>query len=347
MPRALLAAAAGGVLLPVPMLLSSAHAAGPVTVKVPLSQASWYWRGQPGAIGSTGIAPPAAVPDPAVPAGDLAVSGPEAPAAAGLPAGPLAETYLLFDVTAIPVGSTITSFVISLPVDAKGVTADPEGAAMIACSAKTGWSGGGQAAAYGGKPSDSCDVHSPKLKATQSGYTVDIADLAQRWVKPNALNLGVAITDNPANNLTPYQVVFGPASSLIGLAASVTYVPPPAGGGSAPNAGGVAPAPPVNAAPSPQTLPGIAVAPAPTGLPAQVAQPPAPTVAPAAPAVAMSMRSADPSSPPLGFWIALVLVVLLLGTTTVVLADPRVSVSLNPDRGVAKALRSRLTLMHR
>ncbi|HVS69301.1 MAG TPA: hypothetical protein VHE56_12170 [Mycobacteriales bacterium] len=346
-PRLLLAAAVLSVLVPVPILLGSAQAAESVTVKVPLTQAGWYWRGQPGAIGSTGIAPPAAVPDPTVPAGDLAVGGPEAPAAAGLPAGPIAETYLLYDMTAVPFGSTITSFVISLPVDSKGVTADPAGAAIIACAPKTGWSGGGQAAAYGGKPTDGCNVHSPKVTATDGGkrYTVDVADLAQRWVTPNGLNLGVAITDNPANSTTAYQVVFGPESALTGLTATVTYRAPAQSG---PNGGGPPP-PPASpgAGIGSGPVPVITLSPLPPGLPAQVAQPPAPTVAPTAPVVAMSARSADPSSPPVGFWVALILIVALLGTTTFVLADRRVAVALTPDRGVAKALRSRFTLMHR
>lgn len=343
LPRLLLLASLGCVVLPAPVL-ASAHASGAVTVKVPVSQASWFWRGQPGAIGNTGVAPPAQVPDPSVPDGDLAVSGPEAPAAAGLPAGPIAETYLAFDLTKVPVGSTITSFVVSLPVDAKGISADPVGADIIACPVRTGWSGGLQASAYGGKPTDGCDVHSPKLKAASGHrYTVDLAGIAQRWVQPNALNLGVAITDNPANATSIYQVVFGPASALANLTASVTYVA--AGPGTAPDAGGAVVSPPTPAS-APGHVPVITFEPLPPGLPAEVAQPPAPTVAPVAPVVAMTVRPGDPSAPPLGFWIALILVVVLLGATTFVLADPRNTVAIHPDRGVAKALRSHRPLSH-
>lgn len=349
--RLLLTAVVGSVLLPAPVLLSAAHAAVAVTVKVPLSQASWYWRGQAGAVGNTGIAPPAALPDPSVPGGDLAVAGPEAPAVAGLPAGPIAETYLSFDMSEVPAGSTITSFVISLPVDAKGVTADPAGAAIIACAPKTGWSGGQEAAAYGGKPADACDVHSPKLRPVDGGrrYTVDIAGIAQRWVRPGGLNLGVAITDNPANTLTAYQVVFGPGTALTGLTALVTYGAP--AGSSQPDTSrpveGAGPGTGVVDTGGSAHVPVISLGPLPPGLPAEVAQPPAPAVAPVAPVVAASIKDADSSTPPIGFWIALVLIVLLLGTTTFVLADPRVAVSLHSDRGVTKALRSRLTLMQR
>jgi hypothetical protein len=257
----------------------------------------------------------------------------------------------MFDVTDIPVGSTISSFVISLPVDPKGVTVDPLGAGMVACAVKTGWSGGQEASPYTGKPTDGCDVHSPKLKSVDGGdrYTVDIAAIAQRWVKPGGLNLGVAITDNPANTVTAYQVVFGPAAALAKLTAAVTYRAP----GTAAGAADV-PAEPV--APGPQTEvtdsdagadPVITFGPLPPGMPAEVAKPPAPTVASATPVVAMTLQSSDSSVPPLGFWVALVLIVALLATTSFVLADQRVAITVDLDRGVAKALRSRLSPTHR
>lgn len=344
-------AAVGSVLLPAPVLLSAAHASSSKTVTVPLNQASWFWRAQVGVIGSTGVAPPQPVPNPSVPTGDLAVAGPEAPAAAGTPAGPVAESYLAYDLSSVPVGSTITSFIVSLPVDAGGVNANPIGASIVACLPKTAWSGGESAAAYGGKPADSCDVHSPKVAAADGGkrYTVDIATIAQQWLKPNALNLGVAIRDNPSNTSTAYQVVFGPASALSHLTASVTYLPPgPGAGPIVASAGGgtTAVPPPNNPAPSTQ-VPPVAPVPATSAQPAQVVTPPAPVVAPTAPMVASASKPADGSAPPLGFWIALVLILMLLVTTTFVLADPRAPPTLTPDRGVARALRSRLMLTHR
>jgi hypothetical protein len=300
-------------------------------------------------IGSTGVAPPQQVPNPSVPDGDLAVAGPEAPAAAGTPGGPVAESYLSFDMSSVPVGSTITSFKLSLPVDGSGVSANASAASIVACAPKAAWSGGESAAAYGGKPADACDVHSPKLTAADGGkrFTVDIAPLAQQWVKPNALDLGVAIRDNPANSSTLYQVVFGPASALAQMTASVTFRaasagPIVAGGGASLPPRPVASVPPSNPAPLPT------VAPPPPGAPVQVASaPPAPVVAPTRTVVAAAIRPADRSSPPLGFWVALVLVVLLLGATTFVLADVRPLPTTTPDRGVARALRSRLTLTHR
>jgi hypothetical protein len=350
LPRLLAIAAVGSVLVPVPALLSAAHGAPLLTTRVTVSQTNWFWRGQPGVIGGTGAAPPQQVPDPLVPAGDLAVAGPEIPAAAGSAQGPLAETYLAFDMSSIPVGSTITSFDLSLPVDPGGVSADPLGASIIACTPKAAWSSGQGAASYEGKPADACDVHSPKLTPTNGGktYTANIAAIAQQWLKPNALNLGVAIRDNPANSATVYQVVFGPASALGQLTARVTYRAPAAAGPIVAGAGGKATSPsPVAAVPPTNVVAPPAPPPSSSGQPAQVSTPPAPVVAPRSPATLATAQPADGSTPPLGFWIALALVVLLLGATVVVLADPRVVVVRTPDRGVAKALRSRLILTPR
>lgn len=310
-------------------MLSAAHAADAVTVKVPLSRASWFWRGQPGGTGVTSIALSGDVPDPAVPAGDLAVAGPETPAAAGLQAGAIAASYLAFDLTKVPVGSTITSFVVSLPVDTKGITADVTGASMVACAVQTGWAGGLEASAYGGKPTDGCDVHSPKLKAVDGGdrYTVDIAEIAQRWMKPDGLNLGIAITDNPANTLTVYQVVFGPETALAALTAAVTYVAPRAGGGSSDMQDTVV-VPEPGASAGSGGRPVITFEPLPPGMPAEVAHPPVATPEPLTPVVAMTVGSGDLSAPPIAFWIAVVLIVLLLGATTFVLAEPRLADSL-------------------
>jgi hypothetical protein len=195
-------------------------------------------------------------------------------------------------------------------------------------------------------------VHSPKVTSSDGGkhYTVNIADIAQQWVRPNALNLGVAISDNPANTSTVYQLVFGPATALSHLTASVTYRPsaqpgPIVAGGGASSA---ASPPPAASAPAVATgpPPPIPVASPPSGQPAQVAAPPAPVVAPPAPTVALALKAAG-SAPPFGFWIALVLILLLLGATTVVLADPSVSPTQTPDRGVARALRARLSFTPR
>lgn len=348
LPRLLVTAAVATVVLPVPALLDAAHGASATTIQVPLSQASWFWRAEPSAIGNTGLAPPVAVPDPTVPGGDLAVAGPEAPAAAGSPSGPIAETYLAFDLSEIPVGATISSFKISLPVDSRGVTADPLGAAIVACAIKSSWAGGQSAAPYSGKPTDACDTHSPRLTAGSGGhsYGADIASIAQQWVKPNALNLGVAITDNPANSLTAYQVVFGPGAALAKLTATVTYQ---ASGSGAPGpivAGGSSATTPAGDGATATTAPGLVsvvpVGPLPTGLPPDVATQTAP-VHSVAPVIAAHVGPAGPSAPPAGFWFALILIVLLLGTTTFVLADPDIPLGVIADRGVARALRARRT----
>jgi hypothetical protein len=346
-PRLLIGAAALLVVAPAPAFLTVAHAAATQSVTVPVSQASWFWRGQVGVIGSTGIAAPVAVADPTVPGGDLAVSGPELPAAAGSPAGPLAETYLAFDVSEIPVGSTITSFKVVLPVDSRGVTVDEAGASIIACAPKSSWAGGLFASAYSGKPADGCNAHSPRLrKGSGHTYGVDIASIAQRWVEPDALNLGIAITDNPGNSLTAYQVVFGPGAALSKLTASVTYRVPGTGEvgpivASSSGSGGAAAPSADGGSPMPGLVSVVPVGPLPTGLPPDVAGESDPSTQAVAPIVVADVRPAGSSAPPLGFWFALMLIVLLLGTTTFILSDPDVPLGLIGDRGVTRALRAR------
>jgi hypothetical protein len=346
--RLLVAAVAVLVLGPVPALLADAST-GARTVTVPVSALSWYWREQPGVIGGTGAAPPQAIPDPSVPSGDVAVAGPEGPDSSGSGSGPLDETYLSFDVATIPAGSTITSFRFTLPVDSSGKNAGGAGAPVIACTPQSSWAGGEEAASFGGKPADSCPIDAPKVTSTSGGkaFTTDIAAIAQQWVRAGALNLGVAITDNPANKSTAYQIVFGPQAALTNVRATVTYVPPPG-----------TPSPPTPAggrvAPTPQpSLPaGVIVPWQPHRVPsvsqpsAAAAAPPTvagqPSVTAASPAVSAGALHAASSLPPAGFWISVALVCLLLVASAWVLADPEVPLGVIADRGVARALRARI-----
>ncbi|MHB1712403.1 MAG: DNRLRE domain-containing protein, partial [Acidimicrobiales bacterium] len=217
------------ILLPAP----PAQASASVTTTVLVTQSNWFWSGQATNIGGTGISPPSPLTDPTVPAGDLAVAGPQQNGQ------PSKESYLEFDVSAIPAGSTITSFTISLPVDPNGTNFAPIGsqAPIVACTPTNNWSEGPGAQSFSGKPKDRCATSAPKVTTRNGGkiYTADIAPIAQQWVQPGGNNFGVAITDDPQNTSTAYQAVFGPATAIAQLTASVTYSPPAAasGGGSA------------------------------------------------------------------------------------------------------------------
>ncbi|HVA61002.1 MAG TPA: hypothetical protein VNG13_10785 [Mycobacteriales bacterium] len=333
-----------------------ASAGSAVTVHVALAQSDWYWREQKTDLAGQGISPPQALPDQTVPAGDLAVAGPEGPTGNGSETGPDKATFLGFDVTSIPRGSTITAFRISLPVDPSSGAqqVNPTSTDILACASTSGWSGGAGADSFSGKPSDSCTATSPKVTTPDKGKTfaVDIASIAQAWVAPGALNLGVGITDSPTNTTAPYQVVFGPKSALEKLTASVTYLPP------APvvvaTASAAAPAPPANAPPAIPSaagggtvssgggvLPGpVPTVPASTTTATTTAAGPAPVVAPTTAPRALTL-AATSALPGAGFWVVAGLLFLLLLAVSLVLGDARVPVRTNRDRGVSRALRGR------
>ncbi|HMC40616.1 MAG TPA: hypothetical protein VKI19_13195, partial [Acidimicrobiales bacterium] len=285
----------------------------------PLAGSTWFWQGA--------VAAPVPSSDPSVPSGDLAVAGPD------VNSQPEAETYLSFDLSAVPAGSTVTSFVVELPADPKASQFTPSGVAapIVACAPEGSWKARPGPQPFSAKPAESCAPDAPRLLSTSGGkaYKVDVATIAQQWVSLRQPTGDLAVTDDPQNSTTAYQVVFGPADALAHLQATVTYSPPPP----APNAGGVAvpttvpptteatvpvtvavqpnPLPnqpvPVATVPSPPTSapppPGIAKLP--SGSPSKSAGGPAPTtrIQPAATAG---------SAPPAGFWIAGLLIVAVL-----------------------------------
>lgn len=334
-----------------PALGSVAAAAGPVSHTVRLLQAAYFWREQQSNVAGTGAAPPTGpLPDQTVPKGDLAVAGPDAPATPAEPGGPEKETYLQYDLSAVPIGSHILSFVISLPVDKAGQNSIPAKTAppIVACLPKSAWAGVPGPQAFSGKPADSCAATPPKLvgKNNDQTFTANIAPIAQSWVS-EGLNTGVAITDLPSNKSTAYQVVFGPASKLSKLTALVSYQPSVAGPvlhtqltgtGSVPAgppAGGVPPAA-APGGPAPSSAGGVP--------PAQHATAPramghlrtpsfggAPGTRPAA-----ASSPTGSSVPAAGFWIAVALFVGLLGIASTALG--RAPVAATAGRGVTRRL---------
>lgn len=200
-----------------------------------LTQYTYFWRQQDSNIAGSGVAPPTGpVADPTVPSGDVAVAGPQGSDPGGAQ-GPEKETYLEFDVSAIPTGSHILSFVVTLPVDPAGESVIPTGVTLpiIACQPQSGWAGGANTGqSFSGKPTDSCPPAAPKFSPTDGGkaFQAQLAAIAQNWVTAGGLNLGVAVTNAPQNTSTAYQVVFGPAQALQRLTATVTYLPASGGG---------------------------------------------------------------------------------------------------------------------
>jgi hypothetical protein len=343
----------------------------------PLSGSTWYSATAVSMATGTG-GPPLALSDPTVPEGDLAVAGPQD---AGEPAK---ETYLAFDLRAVPTGATITSFRVTLPVDPKGTTFVPTGVAppIVACTPEGSWSPGPGDRPVSEKPPDACEPDAPRVVAVDHGtaYTVDLAPIAHAWTEVGGLDLGAAITNDPANTSTAYQVVFGPASALAKVRAVVTYLPPAtassrgsgsgvAGSTTGSAAGGTAasgtaasstagasgsPAsglgPPASPAFGAAPLPGSSEPSSSSGTPSPsptTAGAPAPATGPtpsghtrAAPARRRLVLAAAGSFPPLGFFLAGILLALVLLVSWAALESP-VEASAASVRGVGRLLRRR------
>ncbi len=303
------------------------------TSTVLVTQTNWYWREQATNIGGTGISPPSPLSDPTVPSGDLAVSGPEVNGQADK------ESYLEFDVSAIPPGSTIVSFVVKLPVDPNaGTQTTPQqvGAPpIIACLPRNSWSAGAGAESFSGKPADQCPSNAPKFATTDGGktYSADITPIAQSWVQQGAINTGVAVTDDPSNSTSAYQVVFGPTSAITQLTASVTYQP----ASSAANSSGPSPSsgtgPSATLGTGSVSVPSLGTSSPSTGGFTPVSTPSATSSKPSsnsssAPTGRSATRatlSSASSAPPGVFWLAGVLLLMLLLSISLVLGDEPVA----------------------
>ena len=322
------------------LCLPAAHGApASVTQLLPIVESSWFWTG---ALGG-----PLPNTDPAVPGGDLAVSGPTSNGQ------PPAETYLRFDLTGIPAGATITALSLQLPVDSSATFA-PVGTAapVVVCAPEASWSASTGPQPISQKPAESCAVDAPVLKSVSSGhaYKVDIASIAQQWVGSPGSNFGIAITDDPHNSTTAYQIAFGPASALKQVEASVTYTPPPASAApsippattpgtlpaSVPTAPGFTPPPSVvTPAVTTPTVPSPGLAVPPPAASTTTTAPPAAT-----PAAVKSPATAS-STPPAGFWIAGLLLALVVATCWYELGRVPARATVARRRGVARLLAQR------
>ena len=324
----------------------SASAQSESAPQVSLTQSTWFWQAEVAA--GQGIAlpgsPPPTVPDPTVPSGDLAVSGPEAQGNAPK------ETYLEFDVSAIPPGSTITSFKISLPVDSSAQNLVPAGTVppIVACAPQVTWSGDPGPQPPSQKPTDHCDANAPKVTSTDNGktYRVDVASIASGWVSAGGENFGVAITDDPTNTTTAYQVVFGPSSAIGKLQATVVYVPPASDnslGGGLPASGNTSTPGGLSgsATPGAATVPALLPVSAGAGTPPETAAVPqaVPTTLAGRPAnISPARFPAATSTPPVGFWVAGLLLAALIAVCMLELRLPPETPVTSSERGVGRLL---------
>ncbi|HLI55973.1 MAG TPA: hypothetical protein VKY26_02955, partial [Actinomycetota bacterium] len=142
------------------------------------------------------------------------------------------------------------------------------------------------------------------------------APIAQGWI--TGVNTGVAVADDPHNSQTAYQVVFGPAQSIAQLTAQITYVP---GSTTLGTPGSETTVPVETVPPASISVPFV-----PTGASPSGASPATPSTT--VPSANRSLgRSAIRNSgfasatPPGIFWVAVVLVLALLLSASVVLGD--------------------------
>lgn len=282
----------------------------PVVADAVTLHGSWY--------NAASVSPPATpapviggvnAPAPDVPAGDFPVA---------VTAGQSAkETFLHIDTTAIPTGSQVSSYVLTLTEDsgASG-NLNMAGAAgkLAVAPVKDYWSDGAAGAPYSVRPGvASSPVVTPQRQST-GAWTVDLTPIVAAWVAGTTPNNGIAIqpvtTTAPTDN---FEVVWSASTATVASQTSPAVTSTVAGPAdttvtpdttpSAPAAGtdqslgggspALTPPTPVEAAPvAPSTVPPAAAPPLPPAL------------------IARKVRSHR--SPPAGFYLA-VLVVLALG----------------------------------
>jgi hypothetical protein len=255
------------------------------------------------------------------------------------------ESYVGFDLSAIPLGAVFTSFKVTMPLDPHAHQAFvPSKFHVVACAPLTSWAGGQGAEAFSGKPPDDCS--DAVLGAPANGgkaYAFDVTSMAQRWLGPDGINTGVALTDNPVGKTSAYQIVFGPATEV---RASATWsLPPPAAQLPAPTS-----VPPVSTDTGSTGMPTGGQAVLPPAAPPPAAQPmaaPPPAVAtpttPPAATAPVNLRGVS-TVPPGMFWVVAVLLAAVVGAAGFVLRDPIVAVPGGIRRGVGRALLRRTAL---
>jgi len=299
------------------LMLPSAHATGDGTAGTPLLQQAWYWQNayeqaNPPVAEAAPTTEPSGVPD-----GDLAVAY-----TGNADKSPSKMLALSWDLSAVPSGVSVEQFTFSLTMDTQsGATSfNASGAPLVACQPTRLWPAlmGGD---YTNEPTVDC---SKKVTPTVSGdtYTFKIPTIAQSWFDDQ--NLGVALVPDPAATVAPFQVVFKGAKSSHG---TLTYLPPvstPAGStssgsSSAVGAGAANPAAPAPAGPAPAALP-----PAASDVTGSGAAPP--VVASSQPAAPTTRAVANvrpaPAMPTGAFWLAGVVIAVVLLVSSLVLGDP-------------------------
>jgi hypothetical protein len=257
------------------------------------------------------------------------------------------ESFIRFDLLAVPPDATISSAVVTVPLqpnDANNNSANHTPDKVKACATgPEGFADGIDAGAYDEKPTVDCKRLEVVAKATTDGlaYTFDVTPLARTWLTD--LNDGIALV--PAKNDQPFQVVFQPGSKAT---IAVTYTAAQ-GGTIDPVIPPIVMGPPVAPPPgdvAPPVQPNIGTAPQPQPQPAPQASPaPRPKVARQQPITTVAsggggFTESNGLTP--GFWFAALAGVGLLGVISLILGNPEVPVAASSvQNGVGRALDER------
>lgn len=204
-------AVAGQLLLVAPVFADDG-AANPI-------QSAWYWYRPTDA---SPVAPPSALSpasDPTTPAGGLPVS-PNATDGTSQK-----ESYIAFDLSAIPATATVNSFVITAPI-IENNSKQSEQPKIIACVSARTWAAG-EALAWSTKPVADCTAAKVDgaFDAVRKAWTFQVSSMAGFWLAGG--NTGVALLNDPTYKQKPYQVVFDSAKITAQASWTPAVVTPP------------------------------------------------------------------------------------------------------------------------
>lgn len=296
---------------------------------------NWYWAEDSlSANGTTlPVAPPAQ--SSGVPDGDLGVGYVADQAGSADKAA-----AVNFDLSAIPAGSTFSSFKVTVPYDPAAHQVASGTPDISACE---------NIASFSDAPGPSPMTDLPPISlpscvkgvfdtkaGTAGGYTFDLTAMANDWSGGAPTN-GILIepTQLLATPQQPFSLSF---LAKKGITTSAEYTLPPqqvqqpAGTGTTPVVAPPAPLPAVQPVVPPVSVPQPSVAPAPAP---QVSQ----ATAPVAQATPYRPGTLVPTTP---WWLAAIALFALLGLTAVVLGDPLAPAATDPRRRrFAEAVRAR------
>ena len=274
-------------------------------------------------------------------------------------------SFLLFDLFDLGVDITVSKAVLTVPVAENGggnVNLAPAPEKVVACPAGEGGFLGDDGTSIQDAPERLCDVTAVKAVATADGaaYAFDITPIAQVWVSD--MNNGVALTSDPAARSSAFQRVFKPAqeaklaltfTAADGSSGEITVPAVPefptstdTGSGSSDLGGSFDSGsfgesdPGLGTSSEPVLSADVPVAPeeadATTEEPALAGddQQTATTVP-----VASSMTAS--STPPLSFWVGVLLLAGLLGLLSLIMGDPRIAQGSTRQTRLSQALQAR------